>query len=72
METRGILGSLRGNKRWRSNKEENDHGGKKKERKAAKMIVIGKKKGKGEVNGGTERKLKEASRRVNLRFRWET
>ena len=33
METRGILGSLRGNKRWRSNKEENDHGGKKKERK---------------------------------------
>lgn len=60
METRGILGSLRGNKRWRSNKEENDHGGKKKERKAAKMIVMGKKKGKGEVNGGTERKLKEA------------
>ena len=44
----------------------------KKERKAVKMIVIGKKKGKGEVNGGTERKLKEASRRVNLRFRWET
>ena len=72
METRGILGSLRGNKRWRSNKEENDHGGKKKERKAAKMIVMGKKKRKWEVNGETERKLKEARRRVNLRFRWET
>ena len=68
METRGILGSLRGNKRWRSNKEENDHGGKKKERKAAKMIVMGKKKGKGEVNGGTERKLTKADEGRSLDF----